>query len=49
MLGLLYFSSLQGQENKYWVFFSDKDGTTFNPIEYFDAKAIERRLIHGLN
>lgn len=49
MLSLLYFSSLQGQENKYWVFFSDKDGTTFNPIEYFDAKAIERRLIHGLN
>ncbi len=31
-------------QNKYWVFFKDKDGTNFNPYEYFDSKAIERRL-----
>ena len=27
----------------YWVFFRDKSGTQFNPYEYFDEKAIERR------
>lgn len=26
----------------YWVFFTDKKGSTFNPYTYFDAKAIER-------
>ncbi len=31
-----------GQE-KYWVFLSDKNGVEFNPYEYFDSKAIERR------
>lgn len=33
----------------YWVFFTDKDGTTFNPYEYFDSKAIERREKLGLS
>ena len=35
------FSSLQAQQ-VYWVFLSDKAGTTFDPYSYFDAKAIER-------
>ena len=26
----------------YWVFLADKEGTTFDPYTYFDAKAIER-------
>lgn len=26
----------------YWVFFTDKNGTSFNPYEYFDSHAIER-------
>lgn len=26
----------------YWVFLTDKQGTTFDPYAYFDAKAIER-------
>ena len=26
----------------YWVFLTDKQGTTFDPYTYFDAKAIER-------
>ncbi|MGE0636778.1 MAG: S8 family serine peptidase [Bacteroidia bacterium] len=34
--------------NKYMVFFKDKKNTTFNPHEYFDTKAIERRLNQGL-
>jgi len=33
----------------YWVFFHDKAGTSFNPYEYFDAKAIERREKLGLS
>lgn len=33
----------------YWVFFADKAGTSFNPYEYFDIKAIERREKLGLS
>ena len=33
----------------YWVFFRDKAGTSFNPYEYFDTKAIERREKLGLS
>ena len=35
------FSSLSAQQ-AYWVFLTDKQGTTFDPYSYFDAKAIER-------
>ena len=30
------------QDNCYWVFFTDKNDTQFDPYAYFDAKAIER-------
>ncbi len=30
------------QENCYWVFFTDKNDTQFDPYTYFDAKAIAR-------
>jgi serine protease AprX len=33
----------------YWVFLTDKNNTEFNPYEYFDEKAIERRLQHGVS
>lgn len=33
----------------YWVFFSDKRHTSFDPYAYFDPKAIERRVVHGLS
>lgn len=33
---------------RYWVEFVDKN-TSFDPYEYFDAKAIERRVIHQIN
>ncbi len=42
-LGLSLFS-----QSKYWVFLADKDGVDFNPLEYFDSKAIDRRLKHDL-
>jgi len=35
-------------QNRYVVFFSDKNGTSFNPLEYFDSKAIERRVKQNL-
>ncbi len=45
---MLKMTSLQAQ-NKYWVFFTDKNGVTFNPYTYFDIKAIERRLINNVS
>lgn len=35
-------------QNKYWVFFTDKNGVSFDPYEYFSDDAIERRLRHGI-
>ncbi|NJO90883.1 MAG: S8 family serine peptidase [Chloroflexia bacterium] len=37
-----------GQE-RYWVFFKDKNGVEFDPYDYFDKKAIERRLKSGIS
>ena len=36
-------------QQKYWVFFTNKAGTTFNPYEYFDQKAIARRLKNDIS
>jgi len=36
-------------QNRYWVFFSDKNNTTFDPYSYFDQKAIDRRVKHGIS
>ncbi len=30
-------------QDRYWVFFTDKNEVKFNPYKYFDQKAIERR------
>jgi serine protease AprX len=49
---LLFFVILQGYSLKsqtHWVVFADKSGVTFNPWEYFDMKAIERRVSIGYN
>ena len=35
------------QEKCYWVFFTDKNSTQFDPYSYFDAKAIERYQRNG--
>lgn len=32
----------------YLVELTDKDGVNFNPVEYFDAKAIERRILQNI-
>jgi len=36
-------------QNLKWVYFKDKSGVSFNPTEYFDIKAIERRVNTGIN
>lgn len=38
-------TNLFSQNEKYWVFFSDKNGVQFDPISYFDAKTIEHRVL----
>ncbi len=40
--------SAQAQQ-KYWIFFTNKAHTFFNPHTYFDAKAIERRLVNNVS
>jgi subtilisin family serine protease len=34
-------------QNCYWVFLTDKAGTSFDPYSYFDAKAIERYKLNN--
>ncbi len=41
---LIFSSVLVYAQDKYWVFFKDKAGVHFDPYEYFDSKAIDRRL-----
>lgn len=44
---LFIFQSVSSQD-KYWIFFEDKDGVNFNPYEYFDQKVIEKRERRGI-
>ena len=43
------FLGIANAQNSYWVFFTDKQNTTFDPYQYFDAKAIERYALNGAN
>lgn len=42
------FFQINAQQNRYWIFFKDKQGSEFNPFTYFDHKAIERRIKSGV-
>ncbi len=46
---IIFFATISFSQNKYWVFFSDKDDCSFNPYEYFCQKAIDRRIKHGID
>ena len=46
---ILFLSILSFSQNYYWVFYKDKANTSFNPYEYFDLKAIERRQNLGIS
>lgn len=39
---LLICGTMMAQDKCFWVFFTDKNGTQFDPYSYFDTKAIER-------
>ena len=40
-------TATMAQEKCFWVFFTDKNDTKFDPYTYFDAKAIERYQRNG--
>ena len=42
-LTLFVWTFIASAQDIYWVFFTDKNGTEFDPYAYFDAKAIQRR------
>lgn len=44
LITLLMSVSLFAQSQKYWVRFTDKDNVSINPYNFFDAKAIQRRI-----
>jgi subtilisin family serine protease len=39
---LMLYGTMTAQDKCFWVFFTDKNETQFDPYSYFDAKAIER-------
>jgi serine protease AprX len=43
---LVFLNPLHSQE-RYWVFFTDKDQVEFDPYAYFDAKTIDKRSKMG--
>lgn len=49
LLLILGFTGNTVSAGAYWVSFSDKDGVSYNPYLYFDAKAIERRLKNDIS
>lgn len=49
LLTLLVFCINASAQDIYWVFFTDKANTEFNPYAYFDEKAIARRAAHGVS
>ena len=48
IFAILYFEGNTQEINKYWVFFTDKEGVEFDPYAYFDPLAIERRKKQNL-
>lgn len=46
---LFVLTALQGMsQEKYWVFFTDKEGVSVDPYEFYDEKAIKRRVKHNI-
>ncbi|MBR1792714.1 MAG: S8 family serine peptidase [Bacteroidales bacterium] len=49
LLVMLVCSLVAGAQQVYWVFFADKNGCSFDPYDYFDAKAIARYRQSGID
>ncbi|MGL5892653.1 MAG: peptidase S8, partial [Bacteroidia bacterium] len=48
-LFLLWLLPLAAQaQQSWWVYFTDKNGSTFDPETYFAPEAIQRRAVQGL-
>lgn len=49
LVTVLFFLAVDSfSQGKYWVFFTDKNGVEFDPYQYFDPTAIQRRINQGL-
>ncbi len=48
LLLVIAFSQFSKAQNNYWIFLRDKHFSHFNPQQYFDSKAIERRVNTGI-
>ncbi|MBR5028369.1 MAG: S8 family serine peptidase, partial [Bacteroidales bacterium] len=46
---MAFFAVIAQAQDYYWVFFTDKSGSTFDPYSYFDAKAIERYRLNNVS
>ena len=46
---MAFFAVIAQAQDYYWVFFTDKSGSTFDPYSYFDAKAVERYRMNGVS
>lgn len=44
----VFIFQISKSQDRYWVFFTDKNNVKFEPQEYFDAKAIERRIKNNI-
>ncbi|MFW5645509.1 MAG: hypothetical protein ACOCZL_06315, partial [Bacteroidota bacterium] len=49
LLIISFFSIHVFAGEKYWVFFKDKKGVSFNPYAYFDERVIQKRLALGID
>ena len=49
VLALILLSTSLFSQEKYWVFLTDKNSTSFNPKSYFDQKALDRRIRNGIS
>ena len=45
--GIFLFPDSSQAQQRYWVFFRDKDNVEFDPYSYFDARTIQKRLSRG--
>jgi len=53
LISIIFISLVEAQiaPDKYWVQFTDKNGTPYSldaPEEFLSARAIERRLVQGI-
>ncbi len=48
-ISFVFCAILLQAQNSFFVVFKDKQGETFNPLSYFDAKAIDRKVMFGIS